>query len=977
MIMYHKSHLFKVFGLVTLLYCVLSNSTAVFAQGINIGVPPILNYVKERYEAGTHNWDITQDKRGVIYFSNNEGLLEFDGNEWHTYQLENQTICRSVAIDNSGNIFVGGQGEFGWFKPDSLGQLVYHSLVELIPKGHEKFEDVWEIVVMGDRLFFRTSRKIYQYVNKKIRVYILEGDLLFMGQVGEDLWVQDQIGNLVRYKDDQFIPVVNNKLDLGIITGVIPFQEDKFLIATLKQGLFIYDGEHIRAYESQMKAYLENNRITCMKRSELSGEIILGTTLGGAITMDEQGRAIRLFNKSVGLQNNNINSAFFDQSDNLWLGLSNGIDYVELNSPFTLIHPDGELEDPVYDVDLYKDHLYVGTSNGLYRIPWKNYYDPLSDVKFEIIENTLGQVWGIDVVDDNFLIGHHEGDLTIQDNKAIPISPIAGGWKYLELSDELMISGCYTGLNLFSKSETGNWEYLYPLRGFSESSRLIQIDQDQSIWVAHPYRGVFNVKIVPGQDSVTYKRYDSMDGLNSDLLNDVFVINEEIVFTSEKGVFNFNESSKRFENYEAFQNLIGNDCRVKELVEDKGNNIWFAADEEVGMIHVEEKGLVKDFKVEYFPFLRDKLLGGFEMITPVDEHNIFFGSDKGVYHFDPSEEVVKDSSFRSFITRVFYKGDLAFGGNYFESDKHVFTQSEDQILTFDYKDNAFQFLFSSNFYPDIKQVKYRYMLYGVDEDWSEWTDTNMKEYTNLSPGTYKFMLMAIDKYGNISPVQDYAFNVKTAWYASRFANTIWIILLICLAAVLFIAQRSSHTKERAKLTSEQQEMKQKFKKEVQDSEKAIVDLKNENLKTQIQFKNKELASTTMHLVQKVEMIKTLQGELNKLTVSDKDINGLKRDISKLIRILNADEQLDNEWEQFAHHFDEVHSNFLKRISEQYPQLKPNDHRLCAYLRMNLSTKEIAHLLNLSVRGVEASRYRLRKKIGLDTNINLTEFMMRF
>jgi ligand-binding sensor domain-containing protein/DNA-binding CsgD family transcriptional regulator len=972
-----KNFYFRSFSFLALLYFMFLTSAKLQAQGINIGVPPILNYVKERYEAGTHNWDIAQDKRGVIYFSNNEGLLEFDGSEWRTYQLENQTICRSVAIDQSGNIFVGGQGEFGSFRPDSLGVLKYESLIDFFPKGHENFEDVWDIVVLEDRLFFRTSRKIYQYVNNKIRVYILESDLLFMEKVGDDVWVQDNAGNLVRYLDDQFVPVLDSKLDIGIITGVVPFDQGRYLISTLKRGFFVFDGSSIERFETKLNGYLRENRITCLQRSDHSDEIILGTMLGGAIAIDTFGRAVRLFNKTVGLQSNNINSAFFDQSDNLWLGLSNGIDYVELNSPFTLIHPDGELEDPVYDVDLYNDKLYVGTSNGLYRIPWQDYYDPLSDIQFEIVENSSGQVWGIDVVDDLFLFGHHEGDFSLEGNKAVPVSPGVGGWKYLEFGEDRMISGCYTGLNLFSKNNSGSWDFDYTLRGFNESSRLIQVDSDNSIWVAHPYRGVFNVKLVPEDDSVTFKRFDSIDGLSSDLLNDVFKVNEEVVFTSEKGVFRFNNESNRFEPYEAFQNLIGAECRVKELAEDRDKNIWFVADEEVGMIHVKEKGLVKDFEVEYFPFLKDKLLGGFEMIVPVDAHNIFFGSDKGVYHFDPSKEVVKDSSFRAFITRVVYKSDLVFGGNYFHAGKLHFHQSEDQIKTFDHNDNAFQFLYSSNFYPDVQQVKYKYMLTGVDQDWSEWTDKKDKEYNNLSPGAHTFRLKAVDKYGNVSPVQEYSFIVKTAWYATRLAKTIWVGLIICIAGMIFLLQRTSHTRERQKLTFEQKEMEQKHRQEVKDSKNEIVELKNENFETQIQFKNKELASTTMHLVQKVEMIKTLQGELNKITNSDKGINDLKRDISKLIRMLNADEQLDNEWEQFAYHFDEVHSNFLKRISEEYPQLKPNDHRLCAYLRMNLSTKEIAHLLNLSVRGVEASRYRLRKKIGLDTEENLTEFMMRF
>lgn len=87
--------------------------------------------------------------------------------------------------------------------------------------------------------------------------------------------------------------------------------------------------------------------------------------------------------------------------------------------------------------------------------------------------------------------------------------------------------------------------------------------------------------------------------------------------------------------------------------------------------------------------------------------------------------------------------------------------------------------------------------------------------------------------------------------------------------------------------------------------------------------------------------------------------------------------LENDWEQFVYHFDQVHSGFFQRLRQQYPELTPRDHRLCAYLRMNLSTKDIAPLLNISVRGVEISRYRLRKKLGLTGDDNLGEFMMNF
>ena len=160
------------------------------------------------------------------------------------------------------------------------------------------------------------------------------------------------------------------------------------------------------------------------------------------------------------------------------------------------------------------------------------------------------------------------------------------------------------------------------------------------------------------------------------------------------------------------------------------------------------------------------------------------------------------------------------------------------------------------------------------------------------------------------------------------------------------------------------------------SEAEISQLQKEKLQAEIQFKNQELATTTMHLVQKGEFLLKLKEELNKILNATNEPK-TKKDIRKTIKLLNANAELDKEWEQFAQYFDQVHEDFLRRLRDTYPQLTPKDQRLCTYLKMNLSTKEIAPLMNISVRGVEISRYRLRKKMELSTETNLNEFMMNF
>jgi DNA-binding CsgD family transcriptional regulator len=132
----------------------------------------------------------------------------------------------------------------------------------------------------------------------------------------------------------------------------------------------------------------------------------------------------------------------------------------------------------------------------------------------------------------------------------------------------------------------------------------------------------------------------------------------------------------------------------------------------------------------------------------------------------------------------------------------------------------------------------------------------------------------------------------------------------------------------------------------------------------------------MNLVQKGEFLNKLKEELDKI-LNESNEPKVKSNIRKTIKLLNENAQLDEDWEQFSQYFDQVHEDFLKRLRDAYPQLTPKDQRLCTYLKMNLSTKEIAPLLNISVRGVEISRYRLRKKMDLPTEINLNEFMMKY
>ena len=158
--------------------------------------------------------------------------------------------------------------------------------------------------------------------------------------------------------------------------------------------------------------------------------------------------------------------------------------------------------------------------------------------------------------------------------------------------------------------------------------------------------------------------------------------------------------------------------------------------------------------------------------------------------------------------------------------------------------------------------------------------------------------------------------------------------------------------------------------ELEKNEKEIIKLKNEKLEGEILLKTKELADTSMHLVERSDALLKVKEELQKLYKNTNE----NHDIKKTLTLLNDIEKNDSNWEKFAVHFDEVNNNFLKNLKLRFPKLTNNDLKVCAYLQLNLASKEISQLMNIGVRGVEISRYRLRKKLGLSTEQSLIDFL---
>ncbi|MBL0133131.1 MAG: transcriptional regulator [Chitinophagaceae bacterium] len=939
-----------------------------------IGLPDVINYSRYSYSAGLQNWDFKQDKNGIVYAANNEGLLSFDGRYWNVYPLPNRTIVRSIEIGEDNRIYVGGQDELGYFEPGKTGKLEYHSLTPLIQEKFKFFGDVWDIVAYKKSVFFRARTEIFQFSNQAIASFQAPSDWLFLGVSNDRLYAHDAKTGLLQFSNNIWSPLGNAEvLPLNDpITAILPLRNDSAVITTLKNSLYILVAGKTTKVTSPNNLLFQNERIYAATSID-SSWIALATSSGGVYITDIKGNIIQHFSRTEGLQNNNVLSIFLDAQHNLWLGLDNGIDFISYNSAVKHISP--LLQDESgYTSIIHEGKLYLGTSNNLYSVALQPVKDlSFSKGNFQPVKNAKGQNWTLAEINNQLLLGHHEGAFQIKGNATFQLSQTNGFWNFIPTTGTFpipkVIAGNYGGLYLFEFSSN---QFNSPVKipGFSESSRFVAIDRDDNIWVSHPFHGIFRItQKADGTYSTT--TFTSKNGLPSDLNNHIYKVKNEVVVASEKGIYLFDVAKGLFAPSDFYRKLLG-DQSIRYLKEDKEGNIWFIHEKTLGVIDFTGKEPV----VIYLPELNSKMLSGFENIYSVDKNNILLGGEKGFYNinFEKYKQNAPALKVQVRNVRMIDMNDSTLFGGYFSNVNDSQVQIADKIPEVDYKWKTIRFEYSSAVYGFQSNLEFSTRLRGFEENWSNWTNRTEKEYTNLPEGKYVFEVRVRNNLGNESAPATFVFKVLPPWYRTTWSYLLYFLLFIGGIVVLNRMQRKKFLLQKKQYEEEQAKLLYIHELELNKTASELVALRNEKLESDLGFKNSELASSGMHLVKKGELLAKIKNELAQV-IKRIDNEYAISELRKIIKTLSEDEHLDEEWENFAKHFDTVHSDFVVRLKEKHPNITANELKLCAYLRMNLSTKEIAQLMNISVRGVEISRYRLRKKLGIASEVNLFDYLI--
>ncbi|SEA47904.1 ligand-binding sensor domain-containing protein [Pedobacter hartonius] len=652
-----------------IIFCPILFSTA-FAQP-NIGLPAIKNYKSADYNAATEIWDLIQDNRGILYHANNDGLLTFDGNYWKLYAMPNRTPVKSLAIDDDGRIYVGGQDELGYFFPDKRGVLKFHSLKHLLPLKARQFADIWNIVISKNGIFFRTVEAIFQLKNNRIRVFDTVGGWRTLSVAGTEVFAVDRGSGLLIIRDEKWQPFSRVQTKTLQVNGILDYKEDTLLVSTAKNGLYSLTRSGIVKKNTGADDLFHHDLINCSKKIA-NDRYAIGTSANGLFILDQEGKLIQRFSTAEGLQNSNVLGILSDHNQNIWLGLENGISFINYNTAIKHIHPVNKIQSVSNAVRIFEGKLYIGTSNGLYSTALDFSKKDLSTSKglFSQVENTRGEVFSLTETDHRLLLAHEDGAHVIKGNTAFPVMTKQGVWGFKPFppGDDI-IAGTYTGLEILRDNQ-GKLQEAGKIDGIYESLSNILVEDSCTVWASHPFRGIYRIKISADRKKVlSVKNFTTADGLPSKLHNHVYLIRNKILITTEKGIYEFDKGRNTVVPSSFYKSLFKQDA-VEYLTEDLHHNIWFVSNHRVGVVDFSKTSAQQAYFQIYFPELTAQTVKGDEFIYPYNDDNIFISSGDGVFHLNYAKYVASKTQLKvllSSVKAIAEKDSLIFGG-YFSPD---------------------------------------------------------------------------------------------------------------------------------------------------------------------------------------------------------------------------------------------------------------------------------------------------------------------
>ena len=922
--------------------------------------PKVVRYNRNDFNADPQFWTMCENDDRTLIFGNNDGALVFDGEYWKKVVLPNNSSIRSLVKTKEGTIYAGGYNELGTLQKNKFGNYFYKSLLSKFHLENKNIENLWQVHQFNDLIIYRAFSELIVINGNTVSQLSANKAFVYSGRVNDNYFVQDSDFGIY-------------KLDVKTMTLELVFEVNSISNEEIASILPTSDLNTITLIAKSGNVYAANiNSKTVVKKYNLfnggrkdqvtfgiqdeNKDYLIGTQSSKIIKITNSEAIQQGTTTFSGLSNAAIHFLFQTKNHTTWVLQNNGLSFIDYKSPFASVFDQAS----VYDILIKDNSIYTATNTGVY------FANNNGSFNFNKVDDLQGQSWAVQNFEDAVIISHDTGLYEFSNGTAKKIGKETGFWKLTKIKDRkgMYLGSNYNGLFLIEKRDN-HWDIKNKIIGFDESTRDLLADYEpNTYWICHGYKGVYKIHI-----NNDYSRVDVVDhftdqnGFKSRYNINVFNWNTKIVFTTNTGIYFFNAHTNRFELFEPLNKLFDASKNTRKIIQTK-DKTWFIQDDEVGYFLLNQKKLNKDL----FLNLKGSFNRGMECIYPLANNKVLFGTNSGIFQYNLDQHQNKQI-FPTLINQITYT----------QNRKVAFVElnSNKSAIDLPNQTDILRFEFSSPTMLSSTETNYSYKLENIDENWSVWQKSAFKEYTHLRPGNYTFVVKSRNLAGLIGKETRFEFTILPKWYETNLAYILYLIgvFLLIKYSIKYVNKKIAfeRMKSQAEIKKTQQLLALEFEKLALDHENEEISKEKLNLEVDVIDKSKELANYTLLLSDKKNIFSELQTdlkELRELLKSDES----RRKITEIFQKLNQHRIGEEFNEIFDVNFEKINHNFFEKLKQIDPSLTKRELSLCAFIKMDLTNKEISPLLKISIRGIETARYKIRKKLKLSHDDNFISFL---
>ncbi|EIA08360.1 histidine kinase [Flavobacterium frigoris] len=898
-------------------------SLQLYAQDL---LPFVENYSKSNYQGDNQIWNVAQGNDDAMYFANNHYLLRYNSVKWEKYMLPDKTIIRSIMVDGD-KLYSGSYKEFGYWSRTG-GKMNYVS----ISKGNKVFdenenEEIWKIFKFKDKIYFQSFNILFIYDGKFIKKMKLPFLVSYCFIVDNQILIASVEKGVFRMRNSKVEKIQRwGVLENNVIHSIEKYK-NKTYIFTKKNGVYIDEKGSLSSWKNPLNETLKMANINVAKFIK-NNKLVIGTASEGIYVLDLSNDTYKNINRNNVLMNNSILSIGLDKENDLWLGLDNGIAHIEVNTPISIFSDNSGVLGSVYSVATTDKGYLMASNHGVFKY---------EDKHFSSVPSMQGQAWNISKINSKYLIGHNEGTFIYENNIFSKLNDRNGGWNLTKSNiDNSYLQATYSGITIYN--DGNDLSKKVDIKGLLKPIKYVAQNKKNEIWAADNYRGLYRIQLNENYETIHVENVSQMNSIANDFGVKIFEFRTEILFLIHNSWYTYNSITKQLEKNELFNSNFRN---ISDIV---------AIDN--GHFMVLKEGVLYPITVNGNKFVWNSIQEKYYEGKIIND-NLKIFKDKNSYLLNLDDGFISLQVANNTKTNHEIRIEAFNNGNLIDDQSRIKYNSDLNI-------NVVSGLYGAG-KPSL--------FYKVDKS-SDFIP--VKEgliiLNNLDNGNH---ILNVYKHDGLqyTKVSTFSFTVSKPWYFS-----FWMVLLylFLVGTILYVYYKWNKMRYIQKLELREEELK--HQKKILE-----IELKSENelnsqeyekhiLELELQSKSSEVAGKSLSIAKQSEMIESIQTILD----NESDFNKLKSEIKKAIKI-NAVNK--HEWETFETNLNQIHNEFIINLSKKFPNLTRKDIKLCIYLKMNLSSKEIAPMMNISYRGVELHRYRLRKKLNLIQDENLSKFLL--